>query len=87
MVRDELSDVVLELTTTEESRLDLVGAGFDAGIHLGEFVERDMQRLTASSSSSSTLNPDADQLLTRRRDHPPSAVDFDRQLANSCSAR
>jgi len=35
-------DVRLDLTTTEESRLDLVGAGFDAGIHLGEFVERDM---------------------------------------------
>src|SRR5579871_2558687 len=35
-------DVLIELTTTEESRLDLVGAGFDAGIHLGEFVERDM---------------------------------------------
>src|SRR5437879_1955159 len=32
-------DVVLDLTTTEESRLDLVGAGFDAGIHLGEFIE------------------------------------------------
>jgi DNA-binding transcriptional LysR family regulator len=41
-------DVLLELTTTEESRLDLVGAGFDAGIHLGEFVERDMVAVRVS---------------------------------------
>ena len=30
------------MTTTEEGRFDLVSAGFDAGIHLGEFIERDM---------------------------------------------
>ena len=41
-------DVLLELTTTEESRLDLVGAGFDAGIHLGEFIERDMVAVCVS---------------------------------------
>ncbi len=41
-------DVLLELTTTEESRLDLVCAGFDAGIHLGEFVERDMVAVRVS---------------------------------------
>jgi DNA-binding transcriptional LysR family regulator len=35
-------DVAVDLTTTEESRVDLVGSGFDAGIHLGEFIERDM---------------------------------------------
>ncbi len=34
-------DVVLDVTTNE-SRVDLVAAGFDAGIHLGEFIERDM---------------------------------------------
>src|SRR5256885_16707300 len=28
--------------TTDESRVALVAAGFDAGIHLGEFIERDM---------------------------------------------
>jgi DNA-binding transcriptional LysR family regulator len=35
-------DVVLEVTTTHEGRFDLVAGGFDAGIHLGEFIERDM---------------------------------------------
>src|SRR6201985_445807 len=35
-------DVVLDVTTTNEMRLDLVAGQFDAGIHLGEFIERDM---------------------------------------------
>jgi len=35
-------DVVLDVTTTNEGRFDLVAARFDAGIHLGEFIERDM---------------------------------------------
>src|SRR5438309_1311783 len=34
-------DVVLDVTT-DDSRIDLVAAGFDAGIHFGEFIERDM---------------------------------------------
>jgi DNA-binding transcriptional LysR family regulator len=37
----EYPDVVLDITT-DDSRLDLVAAGFDAGIHLGEFIEQDM---------------------------------------------
>src|SRR2546429_2254216 len=32
-------EVVLDVTT---ARVDLVAAGFDAGIHLGEFIQRDM---------------------------------------------
>jgi len=34
-------DVVLDITT-DDSPLDLVAGRFDAGIHLGEFIERDM---------------------------------------------
>src|SRR5881227_3303497 len=37
----EYPDVVLDVTT-DESRVDLVAAGFDAGMHFGEFIERDM---------------------------------------------
>src|SRR5256712_1358234 len=37
----EYPDVVLDVTT-DESRVDLVAAGFDAGIHFGEFIVRDM---------------------------------------------
>ena len=35
-------DVVLDVTTTNEGHFDLVAGRFDAGIHLGEFIERDM---------------------------------------------
>jgi len=34
-------DVVLDITT-DDRRVDLVAAGFDAGIELGEFIEQDM---------------------------------------------
>ncbi len=34
-------EVVLDVTT-DESRVDLVAGRFDAGIHFGEFIERDM---------------------------------------------
>lgn len=34
-------DVVLDITT-DESPLDPVAGRFDAGIHLGEFIEQDM---------------------------------------------
>ena len=35
-------DVVLDVTTTSLMHLDIVAGRFDAGIHLGEFLERDM---------------------------------------------
>lgn len=41
-------DVVLDITTTTEGRFDLVARGFDAGIHLGEFIERDMVAVRVS---------------------------------------
>ncbi|MEO8658156.1 MAG: LysR family transcriptional regulator [Bryobacteraceae bacterium] len=34
-------DVVLEITT-DDSRMDIVAGGFDAGIHFGEYIEKDM---------------------------------------------
>jgi len=41
-------DVVLDVTT-DNSRLDIVAAGFDAGIQLGEFIEQDMVAVRVSS--------------------------------------
>lgn len=35
-------DVVLDVTTTGDTRADLVAGRFDAGIHFGEFLEQDM---------------------------------------------
>jgi DNA-binding transcriptional LysR family regulator len=34
-------DIVLDITA-DDSRIDIVANGFDAGIHFGEFVEKDM---------------------------------------------
>jgi len=34
-------DVVLEVTA-DDSRLDIVAGGFDAGIHFGEYIQKDM---------------------------------------------
>jgi DNA-binding transcriptional LysR family regulator len=53
-VRD-YPDVVLDVTTTEEGRFDLVGAGFDAGIHLGEFIERDMVAVRVSNEQRAAI--------------------------------
>ncbi len=38
----EYPDVVLDLTSEDDIRRDLVAGRFDAGIHLGEFLQRDM---------------------------------------------
>lgn len=40
-------DVLLDVTTAD-ARVDLVAAGFDAGVHLGEFIERDMVTVRVS---------------------------------------
>ena len=41
-------EVVLDITTEGDSRPDLVAGGFDAGIHLGEFIQRDMVAVKVS---------------------------------------
>ena len=41
-------DIVLDVTTTQEGRTELVAAGFDAGIHLGESIQRDMVAVRVS---------------------------------------
>jgi DNA-binding transcriptional LysR family regulator len=37
----EYPDIVLDVTTGD-SRTDIVADGFDAGIHFGEYIEKDM---------------------------------------------
>ena len=44
----ECPDVTLDVIT-DERRPDLVAEGFDAGIHLGEFVEKDMVAIRVSA--------------------------------------
>nr|AOS95270.1 LysR family regulatory helix-turn-helix protein [uncultured bacterium] len=37
----EFPDIVLDVTT-DDSRRDIVAGGFDAGVHFGEYIEKDM---------------------------------------------
>ena len=41
-------EVTVDITTTLESRVDLVAGGFDAGIRLGEYIEHDMVAVRVS---------------------------------------
>src|SRR4051794_17503112 len=43
-------DIVLEVTT-DDSRMDIVAEGFDAGIHFGEYIEKDMIAVRVSRTS------------------------------------
>ena len=40
-IHQEYPDIVLDVTT-DDSRRDIVAEGFDAGIHFGEYIEKDM---------------------------------------------
>src|SRR5207244_1593064 len=51
----EYPDVVLDVTTTIEGRFDLVAGHFDAGIHLGEFIERDMIAVRLSADQRAAI--------------------------------
>jgi DNA-binding transcriptional LysR family regulator len=44
----EYPDVVLDVTT-DNSRVDLVAGGFDAGIEIGEFIQKDMVAVRVSA--------------------------------------
>src|SRR5258708_24260389 len=64
-------DVVLDISTEGDSRPDLVAERFDAGIHLGEFVERDMVAVKVSEGDLREPSVTAfRQRWVRRRDRP-----------------
>ena len=48
-------DVVLDITTEDDSRRDLIAARFDAGIHLGEFLQRDMVAVKVSGEQCAAI--------------------------------
>src|SRR5713226_9485644 len=48
-------EVVLDITTDDDSRRDLVAARFDAGIHLGEFLQRDMVAVKVSAEQRAAI--------------------------------
>jgi DNA-binding transcriptional LysR family regulator len=48
-------DVVLDITTEDDSRRDLIAGRFDAGIHLGEFLQRDMVAVKVSAEQRAAI--------------------------------
>ncbi len=52
-------DVVLDITSEDDSRRDLVAGRFDAGIHLGEFLQKDMVavRVTGEQRAAIVASP------------------------------
>jgi DNA-binding transcriptional LysR family regulator len=64
-------DVVLDVSTTAESRVDLVATGFDAGIHLGEFVEKDMIAVRVSREQRAAIVGSPDYFRSRPKPSTP----------------
>src|SRR6266571_3236066 len=63
-------DVVLDITSEDDVRRDLVAGRFDAGIHLGEFIQRDMVRsrsVVSSAQRSSPRRRTSTHIRSRRR--------------------
>ena len=50
----DFPDVQLDITT-DDRMLDLVATGFDAGIHLGEFIQKDMVAVRVSKEHEPTI--------------------------------
>src|SRR6059036_1276144 len=64
-------DVVLDVTTTNEGRFDLVAGRFDAGIHLGEFIERDMIAIRISGELRPAIVGSPDYFASHRKPSHP----------------
>jgi len=48
-------DVILDVVSEDQTRPDLVAGGFDAGIHLGEFIQRDMVAVKVSAEQRAAI--------------------------------
>ena len=64
-------DIVLDVTTTNEGRFDLVAGHFDAGIHLGEFIERDMIAVRVSPDQRAAIVGSPSYFASHSRPHSP----------------
>lgn len=47
-------DITLEVTT-DDSRMDIVAGGFDAGVHFGEYIEKDMIAVRVSQDQTPSI--------------------------------
>jgi DNA-binding transcriptional LysR family regulator len=68
-------DVVLEVTT-DNSRVDLVAAGFDAGIEIGEYIQKDMVAVRVSQDLRPAIVGSPEYFASHPRPrHPRDLVD------------
>jgi DNA-binding transcriptional LysR family regulator len=67
----QFPDIVLDVTTTLEGRTELVAAGFDAGIHLGESIQRDMVAVRVSRDQRLAVVGSPDYFASHPRPRSP----------------
>jgi len=63
-------DILLDITT-DDSRMDIVAGGFDAGIHFGEFIEKDMIAVRVSPDLRPAIVGSPDYFKSRPRPRSP----------------
>jgi DNA-binding transcriptional LysR family regulator len=63
-------DIVLDVTT-DDSRMDIVAGGFDAGIHFGEYIEKDMIAVRVSPDLRPVIVGSPNYLKSRARPKTP----------------
>jgi DNA-binding transcriptional LysR family regulator len=63
-------DIVLDVTT-DDSRMDIVAGGFDAGIHFGEYIEKDMVAVRVSPDLRPVIVGSPDYLKSHARARSP----------------
>jgi DNA-binding transcriptional LysR family regulator len=66
----EYPDVVLDITT-DNSRVDLVAGGFDAGIEIGEFIQKDMVAVRVSEDLRAAIVASPNYFASRPRPRHP----------------
>jgi DNA-binding transcriptional LysR family regulator len=57
--------------TTDDSRMDIVAGGFDAGIHFGEYIEKDMVAVRVSPDLRPVIVGSPDYLKSHARARSP----------------
>ena len=66
----EYPDVVLDITT-DDSRMDIVAGGFDAGIQFGEYIEKDMIAVRVSGDHRPAIVGSPEYFKTRTKPKLP----------------
>jgi DNA-binding transcriptional LysR family regulator len=76
VVRPSVSGHLLEVTTTQQGPTELVAAGFDAGIHLGESIQKDMVAVRVSRDQRLAVVGSPDYFAAHPKPRSPHGPDF-----------